>query len=87
MPTCLKQHGQRHACGAHGRKIVKSLNVFPYGFSSFLNCREELVDGHLGAILVELREEQSFQVNPRIDGAIRKAHKPMKGYPIKVADE
>jgi len=31
----------------HMREIVKSLNVFPYRFSSFLDHQKELVDGYL----------------------------------------
>jgi len=61
---------------------VEPLNVFPYRFSSFLDRREEFVYGYLRVILVELREEPYFQVNPRIDGAVGKASKPIKGYPL-----
>ena len=38
-------------------------------------------------ILVELRKELGFQVNPRFDGADGKTLKPFKGQPLKGADE
>jgi len=66
---------------------VEPLNVLPYGFSSFLDCREKLVHGHLSVILVDFREKLGFQVNPKIDGAVGKAPEPIKGYPLKGADE
>jgi len=66
---------------------VKPLNVFQYGFSSFLDRRKKLVHGHFGVILVKLREEPGFQVNPGIDGAVGKAPEPIKGYPLKSSNE
>ena len=49
--------------------------------------REELVHGHLDVVLVESREEQSFQVNPRINGVRRETPKLVKGYPFENVDE
>ena len=66
---------------------MKPLNVFPHGFFFFLDHREELVHDHLGVILVESREEPDFQVNLRIDKAPGQALEPIKGYPLKGADE
>jgi len=77
----FEQHGQGHAGGAHEREVAESLNVFLHGFSSFLNCRKEFIFDYLGVILVELRKQLGFQVNPRIDRAIGKAPKPVKDYP------
>jgi len=73
--------------GRHIREVAEPLNVFSPRFSSFLDRREELVDGYLGVILVESREERGFQVNPRIDGAVWQAPEPVKGYPLKSIDE
>jgi len=75
------------ASEAHKRKTAESLNVFPHGFSSFLDRREELVHGHLSIILVESREEPSFQVNRRIDRAAGQTPEPIKGYSLKGAGE
>jgi len=72
---------------AHKRKVVEPLNVFPHRFSSFLDRRDELVHSHLGVILIESREEPGFQVNPKIDGAAGQAPGPIKGYPLKGANE
>ena len=85
--TCLKQHGQRHSCGAYERKIAESLNIFPRRFSFSLNRQEEFTHGHLSIILVKLRKEPGFQVNPRTNGAIKKARKSIKSYPLMGADE
>ena len=87
VPTCLKQHRQGHACGAHEREIAKLLNVFLHRFSSFLDYREKLIHGHLSVILVKSRKEPGFQVDPRIDRAVGKAYEPVKGYSFKSADE
>jgi len=81
----LKQHGQGHACEEHEREIA-DLSMYSRTNSPPF-WREELVHGHLGVILVESREKPCFQVNPRIDGAIGKAYKPIKGYPFKGIDE
>jgi len=64
---------------------VKSLNVFPHGFSSFLDRREEFIHNHLGIILIESREEP--EVNPKINGATGQAPELIKGYPFKGVDE
>jgi len=77
--TCLQ--------GTCERKIVKSLNVFPHEFFSFLYCQEKFIHGHLDVILVELRKELGSQVNPRINGAVWKTSEPIKGYSFKSADE
>jgi len=69
------------------REIAEFLNVFSHGFSSFLDCREELIHGHLSVILVESRKELSFWVNSKIDGAVGKASELIKGYPLKGTDE
>ena len=87
MPTHLKQHRQRHTCRAQERKIVKSLYVIQYIFSSFLNCRKECVHGHLGIILIESREESGFQVEPGINGVREKTPEPIKGYFLQSANE
>jgi len=55
--------------------------------SSFLDNREEFVHGYFSDILVETREEPDFQVNPRVNGAVRKTPEPVKGYPLEGADE
>ena len=84
VTACLKQHEQRHTYEANEREIVDPLNVFSYGFSSFLNRREELVHSHLNVILIESRKKLGFQVNLRIDGAIWKAPKLVKASPLRV---
>ena len=86
VPTCLKQHGEGILAG-HMRKIMEPLNVFSYGFFSFLDRQEELVDGHLSIVLVESRKKPGFQVNPRIDGAVGKAPGLIKGYLLKGVDQ
>jgi len=78
---------QRHACKAHKRKVAKPLYVIPYRFSSFLECRKECVHGHLGIILVESGKESGFQVDPGIDGVRGETPEPIKGYPLKGANE
>ena len=85
--TCLKQRGQGHASKAYEREVAKPLNILPYGFSSFLNYREAFIHGCLRVILIESRNKSDFQVNLRINEAIRKALKLIKGYPLKGADE
>jgi len=87
VPTRLNQHGQGHAYGSNKGEIVEPLNVFTHKFSSFLSRREELIYGHLGIILMKSRKESSFQVNPRVDGAVGKTPEPIKGYTLKGADE
>jgi len=51
-----------------------------YGFSSFLVSGKEFTHDYLGIILIELGEEPGFQVNPRVNRAVRKTPKPVKGY-------
>ena len=87
MHACLEQHRQRHACRVHERKVAEPLYIIPDRFSSFLDLREELVQGNLSVILVESREESGFQINPIIDGDAWKASEPVKGYPLEGADE
>jgi len=53
----------------HMREVTKPFNIFPYEFSFFLDYREELVYSYFNVILIELREELSFKVNPRINRA------------------
>jgi len=83
--TCLKQHEQRHACGAQEREIMESLNILRHRFSSLLDHCKELVHCYLDIILVEWEEKPSFQVNP--DGAAGQAPKPIRGHPFKGANE
>jgi len=52
-----------------------------------MNIWEELVHGYLDVVLVESRKKSGFQVNSRIDRAIGKAPKPIKGHPLKGIDE
>ena len=87
MLVCLEYYGQWHASGAHKRKVAEPFNIFQHGFSSFLDCQEELVYSHLGVILVESREKPGFQFNSRIDRAIGKTPEPIEGYSLKGADE
>ena len=87
MHAYLKQHEQRQACRAHKRKIVKPLYVIHYRFFFFLDRREEFVQGNLGIIVINLGEELSFEVNPGINGVVRKAPKLVKGYPLEDANE
>ena len=84
VSACLRQHRHGHARGAHEGEIAEPLNVFPRGFSAFLNRREELIHGHLGVILVKSRKESGFQINLRIDGALGKAPELIKGYSLRV---
>ena len=55
MSACLEQHGQRHSCRAHERKVWEHLYIVSYRFSPFLDSGEELVLDHLSIILIELR--------------------------------
>jgi len=55
--------------------------------SESLDHQEELDHSHLGVIFIESKKKLGFQVYPRIDGAIWKAHEPVKGYPLEGADE
>jgi len=77
----------RECLRAHEGEITESLDVFPHGFSSFLNRREELVHSYLSFILIKSRKEPGFQVNPRVDGAVRKAPGLIKGYLLKGVDQ
>ena len=42
MPACLEQHGQRHTCRTHEKKVVEPLYIVPDIFSSSLDRQEEL---------------------------------------------
>ena len=71
VPTCLQQHGQRHACKAQKRKVTEFIYVVPHRFSSLLNYLEKFVHGNLDIILEKSGEELGFQVNLRVNGSIR----------------
>ena len=49
--------------------------------------REEFVHGYLSVILIKTRKKSSFQVDPRIDRAWRKASEPVECYPLEGANE
>ena len=63
---------------------MKPIYVIPYRFSSLLDRQEKFVHGNFGLILVELREEPSFQVNLGINGVIRKTPELVKATPLRV---
>jgi len=66
--------------GLHGTKekgceisLCNPLQVF-----SLLNRREEFIHSNLDIILVKSGKEPGFQVNQSINGAVKKAHEPVK---------
>jgi len=77
---CLKQHKQGHTCGAYKRDCRIS-QCIPAWILLFLNHREELIHGHFGVILIKLRKEPGFHIDPRIDGVIEKASEPVRLLP------
>jgi len=66
---------------------VEPLSAVPDRFFSLLDYREEFVHGNLGIILVKSEEKPGFQVNSRINRAIKEAPEPVKGYPLENANE
>ena len=70
---------------AQKRKIVKSLYIVSYGLSFFLDSGKDFAHGYLSIILIELREEPGFQVNPCFNGVRKETPKLIKGYPVRVA--
>jgi len=60
VPTCLKQDGQRQACMAQKKKVVKPL-CNPLQVFSLLSRREEFIHSNLDIILVKSRKEPGFQ--------------------------
>ena len=66
--------------------LERGVTIISYRFFSLLD-RREFSHGHLDIILVESGEELIFQVNPRINGAIKKTPEPVKGYPFEGVDE
>ena len=66
---------------------MEPLSAVPDRLFSLLDYREEFVHGNLGIILVKSEEKPGFQVNSRINRAIKEAPEPVKGYPLENANE